>query len=242
VAFDRGRMTLRHCEVQLLYDAAFLYWGVAGVLAERWGHGPTFAAYSFNSDRLLLSKVAGDNTVAAICGLKGSAFSSEETGIELSSVSKLALQWLSECAEVLRPRHITRAYVKIAYSYPIQSPERVAGAIFEEYPAIREFPIPGYADVQPGITFHARSGKAPYEDLATGMFGVYGPDQAPSIFQTVREQESTLGLVYDLSRKFPSNQFDHKSVDRLLRELMEQARRDSWDAVTRSLMRVMGRV
>jgi hypothetical protein len=32
--------------VQMSYDAAFLYWTVEGVMAERWAHGPIFGGYN----------------------------------------------------------------------------------------------------------------------------------------------------------------------------------------------------
>jgi hypothetical protein len=142
-------------------------------LAEKWAHGPRFGAYSLDSDRLLLTKVAGDNTVVGACGLKASAFSSEE-GAAIKDSERTALEWLDDCIEVLRPQHFTRVYVKIIYSYTVQDRERerIASTLFNEYPGIQGFPVSGYKEVQPGITFHARSAGGLYDDFATGIFGL----------------------------------------------------------------------
>ncbi len=243
VAFSRERLELRHFEVQLLYDAAFLFWGIGGVLAERWAHGPRFGAYSLNFDRLLLTKAAGDNTVVGACGLKASAFSSEEEGASIRQSERFALQWLDDCIKVLQPQHITRVYVKIIYSYPVQARDRIASTLFNEYPGLREFPVSDYKEVQPGITFHARSEGGPHDDLATGTFGLYGSDQVSSLFQSTRPDEGpALGLVYDLGRNFSGSKAGHAAAGTLLRDVIDQAKRDSWDLVTKNLMRVINRV
>jgi hypothetical protein len=191
----------------------------------------------------LLTRVAGDSTVIGACGLKASAFSSEEQGVSIKQSEKAALQWLGDCIEVLQPQRFTRVYVKIIYSYPVQARDRIASTLLNEYPGLKEFPVSGYKEVQPGMTFHARSEGGAYDDLATGTFGVYGSDQIPALFQSKRSDEgSALGLVYDLGRSLGGGKIDHRAIGPILRDVIDRAKNESWDLVTKNLMRVINRV
>ena len=64
---------------QLHHHAAYLYWGLRGALAEKWAHGPYFAAYSVNENELRLTRASGKpSTLTGVFGLKRTAFAAEQ--------------------------------------------------------------------------------------------------------------------------------------------------------------------
>ena len=38
------KLHLRRYDLQINYHAAYLYWNLRGILAEKWAHGPLFGA------------------------------------------------------------------------------------------------------------------------------------------------------------------------------------------------------
>jgi hypothetical protein len=238
VAFDKNLLKLRRYEVQIHYDAAYLFWDLRGVLAEKWAHGPHFGAYGTGPDSVTLSRKAGDSSLVGTYSLKASAFLCEDTSFGITKSENLALEWLGDCLKALKPRRVRRIYSKVIYSYPIRDRQRVSSAILKEYPQIAEFTPREYDEVQRGVTFHARRKSPGMEVLSTGQLGVYGPDQARAILQafTEADEQWALGLVYDCNKTLVSDRLD---PSRELKEATTDLRRESWDILSKSLMRVM---
>jgi hypothetical protein len=104
--FRQDELVTRRYELQLLHHAAYLYWDVRGVLAERWGHGPYFGAYGDKGDAIVLTDLPGDQaSLYGVYGLRGSALMSEQS--DQSHAPQLAENWLFDCLQVLRPKVVT---------------------------------------------------------------------------------------------------------------------------------------
>lgn len=238
--FDKGRLRLRRYEMQMAYHAAYLYWNLRGVLAEKWGHGPVFGAYGESQDQVTLTPARTDPLVpvqlAGVYGLRNSALLWEDT--RKKEAQDLALEWLSDCLAVLTPRRVVRVALKIVYSYPVKDPKRVTEVLVKDYPNLGSFPPQSYPVKHVGVTFQARETKGDVDVLATGIFGPYGPDQAKSMFQssTERDSEWALGLIYDISIGSEKGLSEPK---RYLEEMAKRGDSESYDLLTRTIMRTI---
>lgn len=123
MAFDNRKLRLRRFEIQIVHHAAYLFWNLKGILAEKWGHGPHFGAYSHDADRLQLTQKAGEPTrMAAVSSLRGSAFFSEDE--PYAKAVEVAQPWLADCYDVLQPQVVKSLHQKISWAYPVRDPDR----------------------------------------------------------------------------------------------------------------------
>ena len=119
MAYRRELFQLERFHAEAGYDAAFLYWNLRGLLAERWAHGPVFAGWATAQEQTnLIPKADGDDTrIYAAYGIKASGVLAEGERWT-QEAPDLARQWLPDVYEVLAPVRTVRVSVNLFGLYP----------------------------------------------------------------------------------------------------------------------------
>lgn len=139
MAYDPARFQIERFNVELNYHAAFNYWNLRGVIAERWGHGPIFGARNENPLQVALLPAATpqdpgkDVRIQASYGISASGVLAEgETWV--LEAQDIAVEWLRDAVEVLKPKRTTRAQTQLFGLYPVedavQASRRLRGRYF----------------------------------------------------------------------------------------------------------------
>jgi hypothetical protein len=125
-----------HCEIS--YHAAFNFWNLRGVLAERWGHGPIFGARGEAPNQITLTPApspedpAKDIRLQAAYGLHASGMIAE--GPEwVPQVPELAVDWLRDAVEVFKPKKCTRVATQVFVLYPVEDAVQVSRRLRGHY-------------------------------------------------------------------------------------------------------------
>jgi hypothetical protein len=95
-------------EVGVVYDAAFLYLSVRGVVAERWGHGSGFGRHSIGHDNLSLT--TKDGARLAQVNLKNSLFVESAPALDWNKFVTDASDYLVDCLKTVEPAAVTVIY------------------------------------------------------------------------------------------------------------------------------------
>jgi hypothetical protein len=95
-------------EIGVIYDAAFLYLSVRGIVAERWGHASGFGRHSIGHDNLSLTDK--DNTRLAQVNLKGSLFIESAPALDWSKFATDASDFLTDCLKTVQPSAVSAIY------------------------------------------------------------------------------------------------------------------------------------
>jgi hypothetical protein len=204
--FDSRRLTLRHFDVQIFYDAAFLYFNTKGLLAERWAHGPVFAGFNDRGETVLLRPGIEDvMDIAGIYGLKTSAFMWERIDGTAGQAKDLMRRWFADCSKVLQPRRIARTYAKVMFSYPLNEGEveAVAAVLRGRHPFAHQMAPDTDFTVSAGGNFAAWKYGQTTTEIRTMMYGIYVKEQAPGLVDVVQDFDDrpTLGMVYEVDQR-----------------------------------------
>jgi hypothetical protein len=123
VAYNPADLRLERVSIEVAYDAAFLFWNLRGVIAERWGHGPVFGAMGEAQNQVNLSPAAEegvDARIQGVYGLKASALLAE--GPDWTAQARgIAEQWFPDVFDVLAPRKTVRMNVQLFGLYPLEN-------------------------------------------------------------------------------------------------------------------------
>src|SRR5579863_2483624 len=120
-------LVLRRFEIAISHEAAFLFWGIKGVLAERWAHGPHFTAYGDHPNQLTLTDVPSMNRQAkkqAIAGIVVSSFIWEAPPAR-KDAQDLATEWIHDVLEAATPRSVNKLFLRFIYARSIVDLKRV---------------------------------------------------------------------------------------------------------------------
>jgi hypothetical protein len=98
-------------EIGIVYDAAFLYLSVRGVVAERWGHGSGFGHHSIGHDNLILMNKGGSRL--AQVNLKNSLFVESSPALDWNKFVTDASGFLADCLKTLQPAAVTAVYADV---------------------------------------------------------------------------------------------------------------------------------
>ncbi len=200
MVYQPKNLYLRRFEVQVHYDAAYLYWNLRGVIAEKWGHGPLFGGYGEMADRTTLSLGVGENAdVVGVYGLKFIAWNWERMA-DIDEGKELALEWVHDCLQVLTPQVVKRVFVRLQYAYPVGATRtKVEKQMRNEFEGLDLFNPAGYAEIVHGAQFQAHKESDGVKVVASGIFGLYSPEQAEELFNSKQDVDTDwcLGLFYD---------------------------------------------
>lgn len=133
MTYDSSKLLIKRLRVQQRYHAAYRLFGVAGALAEKWGHG-YFYAYSYSQpERLQLSH--SDYPRALVVGLKESLFHHEDLlpPDDLDTTIEYAKKTFNDINEVLEPRESVLVNAEITTLYPMDTWSRCLEAVKQKY-------------------------------------------------------------------------------------------------------------
>ena len=173
--FDADKLRLERVSVELNYHAAYQYWNLRGVLAERWGHGPIFGGFREGADLVSLvpPSPSADERLLAVYGLRTAGLIAE--GPEWSKdAGDLAERWLNDVYETLEPRRTISARVQVIGLYPVRDPMRASHKLRERYykaDTLNRLVPSRFPDFHAAIEGVALDGDPPM----SWIVGVYGP-------------------------------------------------------------------
>jgi hypothetical protein len=120
VPYDRALLRLERFHAELGYHAAFNYWNLRGILAEKWGHGPIFGARGAGPEMVALTPANEDRRLQAIYGLNASGLLAEgETRV--AQAREIVRDWFQDCHDVLKPKRAVRVHTQIFALYPAEN-------------------------------------------------------------------------------------------------------------------------
>jgi hypothetical protein len=240
--YDVRRLKLRKLELQMHYHAAYQFWNLKGVIAEKWGHGPHFGAYSESSNEVRLTVAAGKpSPLVGVYGLRVSAFGAEHQRFE--DASGLAVEWMSDCLETLRPILVNRLVLRLYYAYPVHDAQRVSQALASEYPGVEQlWDSEAYDTVHGGLqSQQIRSLEDGGQKVTSVIFGAYSPNQQREWFNVVDAYDGpwTLGFHYFQERRSSDAGFSDRQSE--IDQLIKEARAESWSWARSHVARVVNR-
>jgi hypothetical protein len=194
--FELARM-----QVDVGYHAAFMFWGLKGVVAERWAHGPTFGAWTDlgNQVNLNQSSSPAEVTKTAYYGINASGFNAEpvenRTETEAEAVSLIA-----DVMEVFKPKRVTRISCTWWGLLPVKDPARTSEKLRERFYQEKEIEalLPEgreLGDIHNSAEFFTDDGRK----NCTLVLGVVGPPHKGYYFAIPNEKRDSswhLGLRY----------------------------------------------
>jgi hypothetical protein len=131
VPYNERKLRVERIYLEASFHAAYRYWNLRGVLAERWAHGPYFGGYREGADQVvLLPGPAEDHglRIQGLYGLRTASFNAE--GTEATHLAaELAEKWFRDVYDVLAPRRTTLLRAQIFGLYPVKDPLRVSGRL-----------------------------------------------------------------------------------------------------------------
>jgi hypothetical protein len=226
VPFDRGQLRLEKVNVEMAYDAAFTFWDLRGVVAERWAHGPVFGGWADGGQQINLNPSPNeeDTRLVAAYGLKATAIMGEGA-LRAAEASTLAEDWFRDVTEVLRPQRVVRLALQLFGLYPITDPEQASRRLRSRY-----YRNENLAALLPQRLranqdrFHAAVDMLILhgDEPTTAIVGVVGPPHAGTFFNFPDEERDTswwMGLNMTATVPGPQGIPDpEERLDQLLEE------------------------
>jgi hypothetical protein len=209
VVFNPQELRTERFRLQMGYDAAFLFWNVEGVIAERWAHGPIFGAYNkqLGLEQVTLTPPPTEDDVRlqGVYGIKESWVHGEGE-VRAPQAREIGPSWLQEVHEVLRPKKVTRVLIQLFALYPIDDAVQVSRRLRTHFYRNDhlERVLPDRLREERDRYHAAVDFLVPREDGITSLIaGVVGPVHAGSFFSFPdkdRDERWWMGLNYTLNR------------------------------------------
>lgn len=127
---------LERFQAEMAYHAAYLYWNLRGVLAERWAHGPIFGGYKEEGDQITLSPAVTpdqtDRRLHAVYGLRASGVHAEGP-LRAQQAREVAADWISDVVDAFNPKRVVRVQVSTFSLYPVVDPVQASRKLRNAY-------------------------------------------------------------------------------------------------------------
>jgi hypothetical protein len=125
MAFDLEKLRIERINTEISYHATYTFYGLKGVLAERWAHGPIFGAVGeLGTAQLNLTPQSGENLderLVAVVGLRACALLAE--GPRWTQDARpIAREWFEDVYTVLKPQRTVTVRTEVLALYPIRDP------------------------------------------------------------------------------------------------------------------------
>jgi hypothetical protein len=120
VPFDPQLLRVERFHAEMGHHAAFYFWNLRGVIAEKWGHGPYFGARGrLGEDVLTLTPEteAEDRRIQATYGLNIAGMLAEGAHW-VPRAQEIVHEWFDDHYAVMKPRRVVRAYANVFALYP----------------------------------------------------------------------------------------------------------------------------
>lgn len=136
MAFELDQLRVERVSLEIGYHATYTFYGLKGVLAERWGHGPIFGAVGeAGTGQINLTPVASegqDERLLGVAGIRASALIAE--GPWARRVKEVAQPWFEDVLTVLKPQRVVSYKVEVFGVCPIKGdPVRVSERLRARY-------------------------------------------------------------------------------------------------------------
>jgi hypothetical protein len=204
--YDEKKLRLERLNVEAAYHAAYGFWSLKGVIAERWAHGPTFGAFNEGPNQVILTPALEepDRNIAAVYGLRASGLNAEGRNWT-AKAPDTATRWLGDVYEVLRPKMTVRVGVSLVALYPLKNPtaasQRLRKQFYRDERLEQLFPSSRYPDFHSAVDWlglkpHTEDS---YDQMST-VIGVIGPVHRGLFFAFEdRERDSSwwMGMKLD---------------------------------------------
>jgi hypothetical protein len=218
-------VVLRKYEVQVTYNAAFTFWSVKGILADRWAH-TEFGGVADQGNQIALSEdharvwEPSAGSKSAIAGLITSLFIADEVD-NPSRFQSLALDWFKECFDMLKPKLTHTLRVREFSVLYLDGLEEVRQKLEElDLSSGLHNLLPSeYGSVLSGGSFNAARKLQGGERIISCQYGGMRPDMAQGYFGSVRDCDSRpgIGLAIEHTERFLAGFRDpHDSLRKLL--------------------------
>jgi hypothetical protein len=183
MTYHQNQLKLARLQVDMQYHAAFNYWGLKGVIAERWAHGPLFGAWTDMGGQVALTKAApitGAN-VQGIYGLNAAAFNTEPVDNK-DHVKKDVADWVGDVMDVLQPKRVTRLAVNWMALHRATDPEGVSAKLraryYQEEKLVALLPNREFGDFHDAVEIFLHDGPK----QTSIVLGVVGPPHRGMFF------------------------------------------------------------
>jgi len=207
VPFDAGELRLERFNLELHYHAAYNFWNLRGVIAERWAHGPVFAGFQEQPSAqvtLLPATTEDDQNLLGIYGIRVSALLGEGPR-RTAQAQDLASDWFRDVIQVLKPKLMNRMTIGLFGLYPVDDVADVVQRLRTRYYDDRRLRGLMPATLrQEEDTFHAAvECFVPISDEGSGVsiiLGTVGPPHKGTFFafeDNERDARWWLGLRYE---------------------------------------------
>lgn len=211
VPYDKSELRLERYHVEVAYHAAYNFWNVRGVIAERWAHGPVFGAASEIPGQVTLLPTAGDKEtpdqrLQASYGLRASGLNAEGEKW-VPTAQEITNDWFADALEVLRPKRVVRVVVSLFGLYPLadalQASRKLRDWAYTKESL--EAVLPPSAQQHRDRFHSAVDFLVPEGDSGTGLsviVGAVGPPHRGSFFvQADKKRDSTWFMGFRVERK-----------------------------------------
>jgi hypothetical protein len=173
---------LRRYEIQVAYDTAFLYLGTRGVVAEKWGHGPYFQAWSEQPGQITLTQTAdATSQLSGVLGIRISLVVWQKPKSR-ESASQLSCEFLSDCVKAFQPQNIRSVGVKLHYISPTEQPQVLNAKLLEEHPTLAQIIPPGHETTYSGLMFNAELHDRDDQIRSSCNLGIYPKEASQQYF------------------------------------------------------------
>lgn len=136
MAFDLDKLRIERVNAEVTYHAAYTFYGLKGVIAERWAHGPIFGAVGeAGTGQLNLTPASGpdvDQRLVGVLGIRASGLLAEGPHWA-SQAETIAKSWFEDIFTALRPQRTVRYRADVIAIYPIRDPYAPTRRLVDRY-------------------------------------------------------------------------------------------------------------
>lgn len=123
--FNPDEIRLERFQAEVAYHAAYLYWNLRGLIAERWAHGPTFGGYNEQGDQISLTPAVTpeqtDRRFQAVYGLRACGVHAEGPAW-VPQARDVAAEWVNDALDAFNPKRVVRIQISTFGLYPVSDP------------------------------------------------------------------------------------------------------------------------
>lgn len=179
--FDLNDLRIERLNVEVAYHATYTFYGLKGVIAERWAHGPIFGAVGevgTNQLNLTPEAVESDERLVAVVGMRVSGFLAEGTAWT-ERAPNIAAEWFNDIFTVLKPRRTVRYRAEVVAIHPIREPHAPTRRLIDRFYARDELLNLAGSDRSFAAVEILNTEEVPHKTI---VIGVIGPPHRGSIF------------------------------------------------------------
>jgi hypothetical protein len=232
--YDKASLRIERVQADISYHAAYLYWNLRGLLAERWAHGPFFGAAGDTPEQTTLrpakTEEEDDARLWGVYGLRGSGLNAEGQHW-VPQAWQLIDRWIGDVLVALKPQRVVRASVTVVALYPVEDIVAASAALRAAYyneqhldellpPSLNEYRQAFHSAVD---FFVPTSDEG---SAVSAIAGAVGPPHRGTLFlepDEERDDQWWMGVKYERRRVQPDGLPDTSAA---LKKLVQRSKSD----------------